>query len=124
MTGDEAFEPVGELVRSYVIANGRALPSAEDFSVTTLVAATEDRASQSRLLSPEARAIVELCSGGFLSVAEVAGHVGQPLGIVRALLAELVESSLIHTRAPVAMAERTDIKILEDVLHGLRARFA
>lgn len=123
MTGDEDVEPVGELVRSYVIANGRVLPTAEDFSVTTLVTAT-DRASQSRMLSPESRAIVDLCAGGFLSVAEVAGHVRQPLGIVRALLADLAESSLIHTRAPVAMAERTDIEILEDVLHGLRTRFA
>lgn len=124
MTAEEQeFELVGELVRPYVITGGRELPSDGDFSVTTLVTATEE-ALHSRVLTPENRSILDLCSEGFLSVAEIAGHTGLPLGIVRALLAELAESKLIVTRVPVPSAERADKQLLEDVLNGLRKRFA
>ncbi|MFH0243976.1 DUF742 domain-containing protein [Streptomyces sp. HK10] len=124
MTTEESnFELVGELVRPYVITNGRDLPSDRDFSVTTLVTAA-DEASHSRVLTPEARSILNMCLEGYLSVAELAGHMGLPLGIVRGVLAELAESGLIHTRAPVPSAQRADRQLLEDVLHGLRTRFA
>ncbi|MFD1830683.1 DUF742 domain-containing protein [Streptomyces desertarenae] len=114
---------VGELVRPYVLTSGRELPPDREFSVTTLVTASEE-ALESRILEPESRTILELCSGGFLSVVEIAGHTGLPLGVVRVLLTDLAESGLVHTRAPVPIAERADRKLLEDVLNGLRTRFA
>ncbi|MGK5499344.1 DUF742 domain-containing protein [Streptomyces sp. URMC 125] len=114
---------VGELVRPYVLTSGRELPPDREFSVTTLVTASEG-ALESRILEPESRTILELCSGGFLSVVEIAGHTGLPLGVVRVLLTDLAESGLVHTRAPVPIAERADRKLLEDVLNGLRTRFA
>ncbi|WP_051717088.1 DUF742 domain-containing protein [Streptomyces megasporus] len=122
-TEDADFELRGELVRPYVITNGRELPSEREFSVTTLVTVT-DEAPNSRVLSPESRSILDLCSGGYLSVVEIAGHTGLPLGIVRALLAELAENKLIWTRAPVPSAESADKQLLKEVLHGLRRRFA
>ncbi|MEE1942120.1 DUF742 domain-containing protein [Streptomyces sp. TRM 70361] len=123
MTEEPDFEVVGELVRPYVITSGRTLPSDREFSVTTLVTASE-KAQQSRVLDPESRSILELCSGGFLSIAEIAGHTGLPLGVVRVVLSDLAESKLIYTRAPVPVAERADRQLLEDVLHGLRSHFA
>jgi hypothetical protein len=119
---DPQLDLTGELVRPYVITYGRELPSDEKFSMTTLVMATED-APHSRVLAPESQHILDLCSGGFLSVVEVAGHTGLPLGVVRILLAQLAESSLINTRAAVPLAQRTDRKLLEDVLNGLKDRF-
>nr|WP_155074006.1 DUF742 domain-containing protein [Streptomyces taklimakanensis] len=105
------------------MTSGRELPPDREFSVTTLVTAVEG-ALESRILEPESRRILELCSGGFLSVVEIAGHTGLPLGVVRVLLADLAEGGLVHTRAPVPIAERADRKLLEDVLNGLRTRFA
>ncbi|WP_405591683.1 DUF742 domain-containing protein [Streptomyces sp. NBC_01190] len=122
MTDEADLDLTGELVRPYVITNGRDLPSDETFSMTTLVMAVEN-ASQSRVLAPESRHILDLCSGGYLSVVEVAGHTGLPLGVVRVLLAQLAESSLVQTRAAVPRAQRTDRKLLEDVLNGLKDRF-
>lgn len=123
MTEESDFELVGALVRPYVLTSGRELPPDREFSVTTLVTAVEG-ALESRILEPESRTILELCSGGFLSVVEVAGHTGLPLGVIRVLLADLAESGLVQTRAPVPIAERADRKLLEDVLNGLRTRFA
>jgi len=112
----------GELVRPYVITSGRELSAGNAFTMTTLVTATEG-GLQSRILRPESQHILNLCSGGYLSVVEVAGHTGLPLGVVRILLAELAENDLIIARAPVPTAQRTDEKLLQDVLSGLKARF-
>jgi hypothetical protein len=119
---DPDLDLTGELVRPYVITNGRELPADEQFSMTTLVMATED-APRGRVLAPESQHILNLCAGGFLSVVEVAGHTGLPLGVVRIVLAQLAESSFINTRAAVPLAQRTDRKLLEDVLNGLKDRF-
>ncbi|MCI0384160.1 DUF742 domain-containing protein [Streptomyces sp. CNQ085] len=122
-TEDPAFEATGRLVRPYVITGGREIPSEREFSVTTLIMAADD-ATDRWVVSPESRSVLELCVGGYLSVIEIAGHLGLPLGIVRGLLAELAENGMILTRAPVPSAERVPRQLLEDVLHGLRARFA
>jgi hypothetical protein len=122
VTDEPDLDLAGELVRPYVITNGRELPADEYFSMTTLVMAVED-VTQTRVLAPESRHILDLCSGGFLSVVEVAGHTRLPLGVVRVLLAQLAENSLINTRAAVPIAQRTDRKLLEDVLNGLKDRF-
>ncbi|MDG9702606.1 DUF742 domain-containing protein [Streptomyces sp. DH37] len=120
---DSAFESTGRLVRPYVITGGREIPSEREFSVTTLITAADD-ASDKWVTSPESRSVLELCAGGYLSVVEIAGYLNLPLGIVRGLLAELAENGLILTRAPVPSAERVPRQLLEDVLDGLRARFA
>ena len=112
----------GDLVRPYVITNGRELPYDNAFSLTTLVTSTEAPA-HGRVLPPESRSVLELCSGGYLSVAEVAAYARLPLGVVRILLAELTENGFITARAPVPAAQRTDVKLLQDVLSGLKARF-
>ena len=67
--------------------------------------------------------MLDLCSGGYLSVAEVAAHARLPLGVVRILLAELTDNGLVTARAPIPAAQRTDEKLLQDVLSGLKARF-
>ncbi|MFF7360060.1 DUF742 domain-containing protein [Streptomyces sp. NPDC008125] len=109
-------------VRSYVITGGRGLPDADALSLVTLVTIAPDR-EMPQQAGPEVRAIWELCSGGYLSVAEVAGHLQQPVGVARLLLQDLAEQGhLIRRKAPPA-AQLVDRKILEEVLHGLHVRF-
>jgi hypothetical protein len=64
-----------------------------------------------------------MCSGGYLSVAEIAGHLRLPMGVVKILLNALAEGGYLITRAPVARARLVDEQILQEVLDGLRARF-
>lgn len=124
MTAPEDWELEGaELVRPYVITKGRGLPDDEHLSLITLVTAAQEQDQRSSRLSPEEQRLLDICSAGYLSVAEVAGHTRLPLGVVRIVLAALSESGYLLTRPPVARARLVDKELLEEVLNGLRAKF-
>ena len=124
MTGHDGWQPEApELVRQYVITKGRGLPDEDDLSLVTLVTAAAGQPQQPSRLSPEEQSLLDLCSAGYLSVAEIAGHTRFPLGVVRILLASLMEGGHLMTRPPVARARLADKEILEEVLNGLRAKF-
>lgn len=76
-----------------------------------------------RALTPEARRVMEVVTGGFLSVAEVAGHTQFPIGVVRILLAQLAEAGLLEVRQPVPAAELVDIDLVRAVRTGLQKKF-
>jgi len=120
---DQELELTSTLVPLFVITNGRALPPDHEYEHTTLVMAAQDAAATARTLSPEAGQVMALVTEGFLSVAEVAGHTHLPLGIVRILLAQLEEDSLILVRRPIPRAERVDRELVSAVLEGLKNRF-
>ncbi|MET7637802.1 DUF742 domain-containing protein [Streptomyces sp. NPDC005438] len=103
-------------VRPYVITGGRVEPSRNTLAVETLVLATE--VSPPPGLSPECQKILHICRR-LLSVAEVAARMGQPLTIVRVLLADLIDSGLLRARPPVPRHARTDPDLLKEVLDGL-----
>ena len=107
------------LVRPYVITDGRAHPTRNTFDLVTLVAASGGELGG---LSPEKRRVMDLCRGGALSVAEVAGHLQIPVSVTKVLLGDLVDSGHIVTRSQIPSAELPDIQILQEVLDGLRAR--
>lgn len=122
MTAPEEQEPESAgLVRPYVITNGRGLPDTDQFNLITLVTASEQRRSPT--LDPEKRSLLDLCSGGYLSVAEIAGHMGLPIGIVKVLLSDLSSDGYLVTRAPAPPAQLVDVSLLQEVLDGLQARF-
>lgn len=124
MTGQDGWQPEApELVRPYVITKGRGLPDDGDLSLITLVTASAGQSQRPARLSPEEQSLLDLCSAGYLSVAEIAGHTHFPLGVVRILLASLMEGGHLMTRPPVARARLADKEILEEVLNGLRAKF-
>lgn len=119
-----------DLVRSFVLTGGRARPTRNThvLDVITMVTSVPDRSVAGLL--PEQLAVVELCRGGYLSVIEVAGHLGQPLTITRVLLGDLLDTGHIVTRVPApavptansAAGERAaTAHILEKLLHGLQA---
>ncbi|WP_425576275.1 DUF742 domain-containing protein [Streptomyces glaucosporus] len=108
-----------DLVRPYVITGGRHRPSRNTHSLdlVTLVTATGDRPLGE--LEPEQQKMVRLCQGGYLSVAEVAGHVRLPVSVTAILLADLVDSGHMVVRKPPPAARPTDLDVLEKVLDGL-----
>jgi len=112
------------LVRPYVVTGGRSAPSRNHFDQVTLVIAGPPELPRTHL-GPEHRRVLELCEPGALSVAEISGHLGLPLSVLRILLADLMESGHITTRAgrveDPPLAQRLDRTLLEAVLAGLRA---
>ncbi|TDD92179.1 DUF742 domain-containing protein [Actinomadura darangshiensis] len=108
------------LVRPHVVTGGRAHPTRNVFDLVTLVIAAGDLPRAG--LSPEKLRIVELCRGGALSVAEIAGHLGLPVGVAKVLLSDLVDSGHLTTRATAPAAQQSKVRLLQEVLDGLRAR--
>lgn len=121
-----------DLVRSFVLTGGRAQPTsnADSLDVVTMVTAVPGK--QVTGLQPEHRAMIDLCRGGYLSVVEVAGHLGQPLTITRILIGDLLEFGLLATKtsrldagaSPAGGTTTPDpdhLRILERMLHGLQA---
>ncbi|WP_137991715.1 DUF742 domain-containing protein [Streptomyces vilmorinianum] len=124
MSGFEELEPeAAELVRPYVITKGRGLPDEAQLSLITLVTAAGDDQQRPTRLSPEEQSLLDLCTAGYLSVAEIAGHTRLPMGVVKILLSALTEGGYLITRPPVQRASLADKQILEEVLHGLRTKF-
>ncbi|NVI90398.1 DUF742 domain-containing protein [Actinomadura sp. BRA 177] len=108
------------LVRPHVVTGGRAHPTRNVFDLVTLVIATGDLPRTG--LSPEKLRIVSLCRGGALSVVEISGHLGLPVGVVKVLLSDLVDSGHLTTRAAAPAAQQPKARLLQEVLDGLRAR--
>ncbi|OON77951.1 DUF742 domain-containing protein [Streptomyces tsukubensis] len=124
MTDPGRFEPeseAGELVRPYVITRGRTLPDENEFSLITLVTTATDERQRPQRLSPEEQQVLEMCSSGYLSVAEIAAHSQLPLGVVKVLLSALAEGGYLVTRAPVPSARLANTTLLQEVLDGLKA---
>ncbi|MFD9905294.1 DUF742 domain-containing protein [Streptomyces sp. NPDC059063] len=120
ITPGEEASVTSDFVRSYVITGGRSLPAADDLALHTLVTLADGRTLPLGS-SPEVRAIWSLCAGGYLSVAEVAGHVGLPVGVARLLLTDLFEQGHLLRRTEPPRAQNVDRAILEKVLHGLQS---
>jgi len=112
--------PAERLVRSYVVTDGRAHPTRNTLDLVTLLIATDDLPTTG--LNPEKHAVVDLCRPGALSLAEVAGHLELPVSVTKVLVADLMDSGHLVTRAPVPAAVPSDSRILQEVLDGLRAR--
>lgn len=117
--GEEA-SVTSDFVRSYVITGGRTLPAADDLALHTLVTLAPDRTPPLGA-GPEVMAIWKLCAGGYLSVAEVAGHLGLPVGVARLLLTDLFEQGHLLRRAEPPRAQNVDRATLEKVLNGLQS---
>ncbi|MCX4671897.1 DUF742 domain-containing protein [Streptomyces sp. NBC_01381] len=125
MTDQDLPEPElesGHLVRPYVITGGRDLPGENQFALITLVTTAADQRQRPARLSPEEQQVLEMCAGGYLSVAEIAGHTHLPLGVLKVLLSSLAEGGYLLTRAPVPQARLVDKELLQEVLDGLKAR--
>lgn len=107
------------LVRAYVISGGMDLNDAGSrIHLDTCVTTSEQPLPPSAI--PEKQRIWELVSGGSLPVTEIAGRVRLPLGVVVALLVDMLEENYLVSRQTAQLAQN-NVRLLEEVLHGLRA---
>ncbi|WP_150239842.1 DUF742 domain-containing protein [Nocardiopsis quinghaiensis] len=112
---EEPFE--SSLIRPYSLTGGRTRPSRSDFSVTSQVVAVPS-VSQERM-DPEVELILSLCARP-VSMAEVASRSGLPLGVVRILLADLLDQGYVTVRTSDWERRRPDAGTLRSVLERIR----
>jgi hypothetical protein len=115
---DEAWydDEAGPIVRPYTITRGRTPGQHTRIDTAAQVLTAEPRPETPRLeMTPEHRKILDACRRP-VSPAELAVLLGQPMGVVRVLISDLLDHGAVIVRSPRAEVSR---EILEQVYRGL-----
>jgi hypothetical protein len=105
-------------VRPYTWTRGRTRP-VQHLAVETLVSTSDSGRDVTAICSAEHAAIADLCAD-IRSVAEVAALLALPLGVARVLLADMIDTGLMHVyRNPMGLGSAPDLTLMERVLAGL-----
>jgi hypothetical protein len=115
---DPARNP--RIVRPYVLTRGRTHASGPVLPLEAGVRAMTTIDMLPMDSSPESRRIVELCQPA-LSLAELAARLVLPVGVVRVLVADLVDAAIVIADDPHSLEVATDVRLLERLLDGIRA---
>ncbi|MGA8460448.1 MAG: DUF742 domain-containing protein [Streptosporangiaceae bacterium] len=113
----------GRVVRPYALTGGRTDPAGGAVLdlITVIVAyGPPPTAAASRRLGPEHRKLIGLCQEP-MTVADAAADVALPLGVVRVLLADLIQQKLITVQPRRAVRPQASPDLLREVLNGLRS---
>ncbi|MFI0355715.1 DUF742 domain-containing protein [Actinomadura sp. 9N407] len=113
-------EDAGPVVRPFAVTRGRTRQRGGDLDLIAVLVTAEVPMPEPALLGPEDERILECCLNP-LTVAELASELALPVGVVRVLLGDLVERGLVEVQKPVVQAGRPDVRILKEVIDGLRA---
>jgi hypothetical protein len=106
------------VVRPYSWTQGRTRP-VQNLGLETLVSTSDKGRDLTSICSAEHAAIAQLCTE-IRSVAEVAALLSLPLGVARVLLADMIDTDLVHVhRNPTTWGDAPDLALLERVLDGL-----
>ncbi|MDL4774730.1 MULTISPECIES: DUF742 domain-containing protein [Thermomonosporaceae] len=106
------------LVRPYAVTGGRTKPR-YDLAIEALVTAAPFPPRDVAMLTPEYRAIMDLCRSA-RSVAEVSALLRLPLGVARVLVADMALEGLLRLHQSAPTGSQPDLRLLERVLSGLR----
>jgi hypothetical protein len=108
------------VVRPYVLTRGRTTSSLAALEMHAPVLALVGPEQLPRNETPEARRIVELCQTP-MSTAELAARLGEPVGVLRVLVGDLVDAGTVTVRQSEERSEHRDVRLLERLLEGIRA---
>lgn len=107
------------MVRPYALTGGRTRAAGAVLPVEALVQALVAPAVTD---TPERRKILELCADKFESVAEIGAHLRLPIGVVRVLVGDLMESQQVRVHGLTsnqATSPSIALNVLESVLDGI-----
>jgi hypothetical protein len=113
-------DEAGPLVRLYAVTSGRARSSSDAFDLMAVVQANPTVPAESTF-TPEMSRIMRICRHRPQTVADIAADSELPIGVVRVLLGDLLDSGHIYVGRPVRAAALPDPQILREVIDGLRA---
>jgi len=91
-----------------------------DLISVVVAAGPPPTAARSRRLGPEHRKLIGLCQEP-MTVADAAADMALPLGVVRVLLADLLQQKLITLQPRRAARPQASPDLLREVLNGLRS---
>jgi hypothetical protein len=123
-TGDKWVDRnAGPVVRPYAVTGGRTEPA--DGKVLDLIAVLVASGADPGVdflmgLGPEHRKILDICRRQ-ATVVDVAAETGLPVGVVRVLLADLIQHGAIIVLPQRSVGEQPGDDLLKEILHGLRA---
>ncbi|GAA3685232.1 DUF742 domain-containing protein [Nonomuraea antimicrobica] len=114
-------EEAGPVVRPYAVARGRTRSASSEVDLLATVVPTGVPAPAKAELSAQHRRLLTGLAGQGRPVAELAGELGLPVGVVRVLLGDLLEHGLVTVRPPRDKAAAPSESLLREVINGLRA---
>lgn len=110
-------------VRPYALTRGRTRhASGAPLPLEALVQAVAQPTVSD---TPEQRRILELCADRFESVAEIGAHLRLPLGVVRIVVGDLLESGQVRVHGLTSSSSSSSststisLSVLESVLDGI-----
>jgi hypothetical protein len=110
----------GPVARPYMLTSGRTRPrSRTRLDVIDYVVRT-GKPAEAHAASPERAHLLQLCRNP-ITVADLTAATRIPLGLVRVLLADLVNDGLVIIRTQAPPGRVTDTGLLQKVLNGLQA---
>jgi len=112
-------QDAGAVVRPYALTQGRTRPAGARLDDRDLISAVRGTRADSSGLGPEHLALLRICRRP-TSVADLAADLDLPVGVIRILLSDLRERSLVSVYDPIPPARLPDRRILEEVVDGLR----
>ncbi|MEU8345446.1 Protein of unknown function [Actinomadura meyerae] len=120
----------GPIVRPYAVTRGRTRPTGEPLDIVAILVATGRRPAEPGRLSRQQRRLLALCRRPH-ALADLASDLNLPLGVIRVLAGDLIDSGLVDvqrwstpsspTGQPAAVPPHTDQNLLRMVLDELRA---
>jgi Protein of unknown function (DUF742) len=115
------------VVRPYALTGGRTEPAGQALDLLALVVAVRQPADGAggaggagARLSPEQRRILAACRQR-ATVADVAASTGLLVGVVRVLLADLIQDGAVTVLPQRPAGEQAGADVLQEILNGLRA---
>lgn len=113
-------DPRGSLVRPYAVTRGRTEPR-RDIALEAVMLTTVRGLHEVQFTGRDKQLIARLCDGKPHSLAEIAAHLGQPLGVARVLAADMVADGQLALHESMLDDSSDDrLDVLERVLSGLR----
>jgi hypothetical protein len=113
-------QDAGPVVRPYTMTGGRATPVTGGLDLLTYVEALYAPEADLIHLQPEHRTILQITRTA-LSIAEIAARLDLPIGVVKVLVGDLLQGSLVSTFDSGTTVNPPDESILRAVIDGLRA---
>jgi hypothetical protein len=110
----------GPLVRPYALTAGRTRPIRGDLDLITVLVAVRPPSTLDGGLGSECAQIIALCQQP-QSVAEIAAHLTLPTRIVRVLLSDLLDRTLLRRNTSSRASQLPTEETFRAVLNGLRS---
>jgi hypothetical protein len=111
-------QDAGPVVRPYALTGGLTRPSGQRLDLLDMVRAVHGATGHLPYLSPEQAELLQCCQMP-APLADVAADLDLPIGVIRILVSDLRERGLV-TIHRAQRAGFTDLKILQEVVDGLR----